>query len=95
MNNTGTPYGEKLGRINPLSNSSCNFAFSSFNSAGAILYGACDIGAVPGVSSILNSISYSGGNPGKSSGNTSSNPCTTGNSFNFVPSFLSCTTEVR
>jgi hypothetical protein len=50
------------------------------NSFGGILYGLLEIGAVPGSSSILNSTSQSGGNPGKSSGKTSENSHTTGTS---------------
>ncbi len=39
----------------------------------AILYGLLKIGAVPGTNSITNSISWSGGIPGSSSGKTSGN----------------------
>jgi hypothetical protein len=46
------PQGETLGRIKPLSNSSANCFFNSANSEAAILYGAREIGAVPGTSSI-------------------------------------------
>jgi len=53
-----------------LSNKSCSCSFSSLNSIGAILYGAIDIGSVPGTKSIQNSISLYGRNPGKSLRNT-------------------------
>ena len=59
-NNTGAPYGEMLGLIKPLSNNSCNCILSSPNSAGAILYGAIEIRAVPGNNSIVKSISLTG-----------------------------------
>ena len=70
-NYTGAPHGELLGLIKLLSSNSCNCSFNSFNSVGAIQYGAIDIGFVPGNKSILNSISLSGTNHGKSSGKTS------------------------
>ena len=77
-NNTGAPHGDVLGRINPLSNMSSSYALSSFNSAGAIRYGAFEIGVVPGTNSIPNSTSRSGDSPTISSGNTSANYDTTG-----------------
>src|ERR1044072_6023131 len=43
-------------------------------------YGAIDTGLVPGIKSIANSTSLSGGNALTSSGNTSGNSFTTGNS---------------
>ncbi|KAF5769034.1 hypothetical protein HanXRQr2_Chr14g0643501 [Helianthus annuus] len=52
---TGAPQGDELGRINPLSNSSCSCVESSFSSAGARRYGARAMGAAPGASSIWNS----------------------------------------
>ena len=73
-NKTGAPHGELLGLIKPLSSNSCNCYFNSFNSVGAIRYGEIDIGFVPCNKSILNSISLSGANPGKSSGKTSEYP---------------------
>src|SRR5262249_4571893 len=77
-NKTGAPQGEVLGLMNPWSNNSCNYSFSSLSSAGAILYGGKEIGAVPATTSIQNSISLSGGNPSNSSGKTSKNSLTTG-----------------
>jgi hypothetical protein len=44
------------------------------------------MGAVPGCSSMINSISLSGGIPGKSSGKTSGYSQTIGMSFNLIPS---------
>jgi hypothetical protein len=61
-----------------LANNSSNCTFNSFNSAGAIRYGAFEIGVVPGNNSIPNSTSLPGGNPEISSGNTSTNYDTTG-----------------
>ena len=77
-NSTGAPQGEKLGLMNPLSNRSCNCAFSSFNSAGAIRYGAMDMGFIPGMSSMLNFTFLSSGKPDNSPENTSTNFFTTG-----------------
>jgi hypothetical protein len=77
MNNAGQLHGEELGRMNPLSNNSFNYILNSANSLGAILYGHLEIGATPGCSSMVNSISQSRGMPGKSSGNTSRNSRTT------------------
>src|SRR3954468_4189332 len=44
--------------------------FNSASSDGFILYGLWAMGPVPGISSMINSISRSGGIPGKTSGNT-------------------------
>jgi len=74
----GAPQGDTLGRMNPLSRSSCNCSFNSFSSSGAIWYGALDIGLVPDNKSMVNSISLSGGNPGSSYGNTSTKSRTIG-----------------
>jgi hypothetical protein len=57
--------------MNLLSSNSCNCFFNSANSAGGILYGLLEIGAVDSCNSMANSISLSGGVPGNSSGNTS------------------------
>ncbi|MFS7922844.1 hypothetical protein Hanom_Chr03g00253791 [Helianthus anomalus] len=51
-NNTGAPQGEELGRMKPLSKSSCNCVDSSSSSDGAKRYGARAMGAAPGASSI-------------------------------------------
>src|SRR6185503_13498418 len=83
-NNAGQPQGEALGRIKPLSRSSCRWLFNSANSLGGIRYGLFEIGAVPGCSSITNSISRSGGIPGKSSEKTSAYSHTTGISSSLV-----------
>ncbi|PHT74100.1 hypothetical protein T459_21377 [Capsicum annuum] len=61
MNKTGTPYGDILGLMNPLSKRSFNYSFSSLSSTGAILYGKIDIGSVSGRRLMLKSISLSGG----------------------------------
>src|SRR6187399_2948795 len=87
-NNTGEPQGEELARINPLSSNSFICFFNSTNSDGAILYGFLYLGVVPGASSIMNSISLSGGTPGSSSGNTSGNLHTTGTLLNSDASTL-------
>ncbi|KAG4202562.1 hypothetical protein ERO13_A05G345812v2, partial [Gossypium hirsutum] len=60
---TGAPQGEKLSRSKPLSINSCNIAFNSFNSVGAILYGAIDIRVIPDTNAIPNSTSQIGGKP--------------------------------
>jgi hypothetical protein len=74
----GHPHGMELGLINPFSNMSCSCVFNSANSLGTMRYDLVEIGVVPGFNSITNSTSLSGGNPGKSSGNTSGNLHTTG-----------------
>ncbi|KAJ0854109.1 hypothetical protein HanRHA438_Chr14g0658921 [Helianthus annuus] len=68
---TGAPQGEKLGRIKPLSESSCSCLDNSCISDGARRYGALATGFAPGTRSIRNSTWRAGGRPGKSSGNTS------------------------
>ena len=70
--------------MKPLFNNSSNFAFNSFNSTGAILYGGMDIGSVPGISLIKKSIALSRGKPEISSGKTSGNSLTMGMSFSRV-----------
>ena len=74
----GQPHGEELGQMKPFSNNSSNYFFISANSLGAMQYGHRDIGAEPGSSSMENSTSLSGGNPGRSLGKTSGNSHTTG-----------------
>ena len=82
-NNTGAPQGQTLGLMKPLSSSSCSYSFNPLNLVGAIRYKALEIGLEPSNSSIEKFISLSGGNPDKSSGNTSGNSLTTGMSFGF------------
>src|SRR3954468_3154771 len=77
----GDPQGEELARMYRLSSNSFICFFNSTNSDDAILYGFLYMGVVPGASSMLNSISRSGGMPGSSSGNTSGNSHTTGTLF--------------
>src|SRR6266487_4193360 len=84
-NNTGAPQGDTLGRMNFFSNNSSSCFFNSFNSDADIRYGAIDIVLVPGTKSIPNSTSLSGGKSYISSGNTSENSPTTGNSSNLIP----------
>ena len=69
-NKTGAPQGETLGRIYPFSSNSSNCFFNSCNLAGAILYGALEMGVDPGINSMLKSNSLCWGIPGISSGNT-------------------------
>nr|BAD26440.1 unknown protein [Oryza sativa Japonica Group] len=80
-NNTGAPQGDELGRTNPFSCNSLICFLSSSNSLTGIRYGLLDMGVVPGIRSIVNSMSRSSGIPGKSSGNTSGNRYTTGIPF--------------
>ena len=77
-NNIGTPQGEVLDLINPLSNKSCSCAFNSFSSAGAIRYGAIDMGFASKMSSMLYSTFFLGDKLGNSLENTSVNFFTTG-----------------
>ena len=81
------PQGDMLRRMNPLSNNSWICIFNSLSSSGAILYSALDIRAAPGIRSIKNSISLSGGSPRKSYGKTSRNSCTTVISSIFLSSW--------
>ena len=76
-NRTGAPHGEVLGLMNPLSNNSCIWTLSYCNSIGVILYEVIEMGDVPGCNSIQKSTSLWGGNPGSSSGKTSSYSHTT------------------
>src|SRR3954466_1231820 len=88
-NNTGAPHGETLGRMNFFSRNSSNCFFNSANSDGDIRYGVIDTGLVPGINSIVNSTSLSGGKSFTSSGKTSGNSHTTGNSLLATFSFTS------
>ena len=83
-NNTRAPHGDVLVLTKPLLNNSSICSFNSYNSAGAIRYGAIEMGSVPGACSISNSISLSSGNPGRSSGNTSKNSFTIGTFANYI-----------
>ena len=71
-NKIGVAHGEVLGLMNPLSKNSCIWTLSSCNSTGVILCGVIEMGDVPRCNSIQNSTSLCGGNPGSSSGKTSS-----------------------
>ncbi|MCI78398.1 hypothetical protein A2U01_0099668, partial [Trifolium medium] len=66
--------------MNLFSSNSSNCFFNFFNSDADILYGAIDIGLVPGIKSMANSTSLSGGKSDISPGNTSGNSHTTSNS---------------
>ena len=76
-NRNGAPHGEVLSLMNPLSNNSCIWTLSSCNSTGAIICGVIEMGEVPGCNSIQKSTSLYGGNPGSSSGKSSSYSHTT------------------
>ena len=94
-NNTGATQMETLGLMKPKSSSSCSYSFNSFNSIGAIRYGALEIGLEPGNRSIENSIFLSGGNPDKSSRNTSRNSFITGMSSSFNSPYCVSLTVAR
>jgi hypothetical protein len=85
MNNMGAPQGDKLGQMNPFDCSSAICFFSSASSFTGILYSLLEIGGVPGNSSIINSMSRSGGIYDNSSGNTSGYSLTTLISSKEVP----------
>ena len=70
-NKTCAPQGEKLGLMNPFPNNSFSWLDNSCISVGAKRYGDLATGVAPGIKSILNSTWHSGGNPRRSSGNTS------------------------
>ena len=76
-NKIGVPHDEVLSLIKPLSNNSCSWTLSSYNSTGAILCGVIEMGDVPGCNSIHNSTSLCGGYPGSSSEKTSTYSHTT------------------
>ena len=76
-NKTRAPHGDVLGLMNPMSNNSCIWTLSSYNSTGAILCGVIEMGDVPGCNSIHKSTSLYGGNPDNSSRKTSSYSQTT------------------
>jgi len=76
-NKTGAPHSELLGRINPLSNNSCSWVFSSLNSVGAIRYGCWAMGGTSRNVFIDTSTSHSGGSSSSYSGNTYGNSFTT------------------
>ena len=76
-NKTGAPHGEVLDLMNPLSSNSCIWTLSSCYSTSAILCGVIEMGDVPECNSTQKSITLCGGNPGSSSGNTSSYSHTT------------------
>ena len=76
-NRTGVPQGEVLGLMKPLSNNSCIWTLSSYNSTDAILCGIIEMGNVPRCNLIQKSTSLYGGNPGSSFGKTSSYSQTT------------------
>ena len=70
-NRTRVPQGEILSLIKSLSSNSCNCIFNSCSSISVIWYGALEITALPGRTSIPNSISRFGSKLGRSSGKTS------------------------
>ena len=92
-NNIGAPHDEVLDRMKCFSISSSICFLSSTNSAGAIRYEVIDTGLIPGTKLIENFTSLLGGNPGTSSGNTSSNSYIAG--MTDVPSFSSTSIRVK
>jgi hypothetical protein len=76
-NSTSAPQGDELGHINSLACSLAICFLSSTNSFMGIIYGLLEIGGVLGNNSITNSMSWSGGIPSNSSGNTSGYSWTT------------------
>ncbi|GKC52645.1 hypothetical protein Tco_1075390, partial [Tanacetum coccineum] len=70
-NKTGTPQGEELGLMKPLSEISYSCSNNSFILDGTNRYGARATGAATGIKSIWNSTGRAGGRPDKSSKNTS------------------------
>src|SRR3954469_17763002 len=77
-NNTGAPHRDTLFSMNFSSINSSSCTLSSTNSASDIRYDGIAIGVAPGIRSMVNSVSLTGGNPGNISGNTSWNSVTTG-----------------
>ena len=91
-NNTGAPQGEVLGLIKPLSNNSCYWTLCSCNSTGSILCGVIEIGDVLWYNSIVKFTPLCRGNPGSSSGKTSSYSQTARSRPN---SYLASSSKVR
>ena len=71
-NSTGALQGEVLSLINLLSKYACSCSFNIANNVGAIQYGALEMGVVPGIMLMANSIARLGGSLDISS-NTSGN----------------------
>src|SRR3954469_20322446 len=63
-NNTGAPHGDILFSMNFSSINSSSCTLSSTNSAGDIRYDGIAIGVAPGIRSMVNSVSLTGGSPG-------------------------------
>ena len=76
-NRTVEPHGEVLGLMKPLPSNSCIWTLSSYNSTGTILCRVIEMGNVLDCNSMRKSTSLGGGNPGSSSGKTSSYSQTT------------------
>ena len=76
-NRTGAPQGEVFGIMKPLSNNSCIWTLSSYNSTDAILCGVIKMGDVPRYNSMIKSTSLCRGNPDSLSKKTSPNSQTT------------------
>nr|CAD1833643.1 unnamed protein product [Ananas comosus var. bracteatus] len=93
-NNTGLPTAIRSAD-KPLVEEVVQLIPQFLNSAGAIRYGAFEIGVVPGIKSITNSISRSGSIPGSSVGNTSGNSRTTDKSSNFGTTRSTSTTVAK
>ena len=70
-NRIEVPQGEVLVRIKPLSNNSCIWTLSSYNSTDAILCRVIEMGDVPRCILMMKYTSLCGGNPGSLSGKTS------------------------
>jgi hypothetical protein len=82
-NRAGAAHDDELGRTYPFCSNSLSCVLSSINSRVVILYGLLAIGAIPGIRSMANLISWFGGRPGSSSGNTSGYSFTMGTCSGF------------
>src|SRR3954463_3305431 len=67
-NSTGAPHGDTLFSINFNSISSSSWTLSSTSSAGDIRYDGIAMGVAPGIKSMVNSVSRTGGSPDSFSG---------------------------
>ena len=81
--------------MKPLSNRYFSCSFSSFNSAGAIMYGEIDIGQVSGMTSMPKSISLLRGTLGRSSWKTYRNLLTIGTYLREGTSALESLTQIK
>ena len=95
INKTEVPQSDVLGQIKLLSIKFYSWTFNSFNSIGTILEGGIEIGSIPGMTSMQNSISFSNGTLGNSLGNMSRNSWITSKFSNFYSNWSTSLTYAK